>query len=498
MIPYQRFDQATYDDMVARKGILAKEVDEIASKLWDTAETDAPADSVSDKDREKLYMEHGAKQKDLHSLEMRIDQMGSWKPRDMKKQMSPMAMFAADVSLDRIPEAIRKHNIVTGLDGATLAGKANVLLNMAVKEHTIDGEVPQGMPIFTPNDFDQIGRDLPIGSHGHECIVEVIDHYREGVPQNTLTSDTSPGGEDWTPLRVRPVLMDTLLFFGNMQGMVTNWVTPYTSDAKQPVLNDSAEEGEYQGQGVAASVQDLQNLDEKTISTARIGSKAVYASLEFGMDTPFNTDNVILTRLRRRLARGTNAALVGGAGTDGMPKGFTIDAAKTDILANTALTSDEINNLKYRPDWAYLEGEGSPMGLDPPMGSTYKGFVSHQKIQNVVYNIKDDDGRYQWRPGYGDLTQGIPGMLAGFPYVLNNKMHDAINSAGAILAFGNFGYYIYRRVSLRVIVRFYSSPEILSGRRGYVGFEWNGGRFIGGFKDVTMDESEAVQTIQGK
>ena len=141
-------------------------------------------------------------------------------------------------------------------------------------------------------------------------------------------------------------------------------------------------------------------------------------------------------------------------------------------------------------------GEGSPAGLNPPMGSPHRGWMLHQKIIGVVRRMKGSDGQYLWRPAFAGLQYADPQTVSGYPIVMNNHMSSALTTGLKLVAFGNFGYFMARTAGVKINARFFDSGTAGSYSVQFIAFIRCGGRFVGGLKETNANTCEAVKMLK--
>ena len=475
-----RWDPDRHTALVAQKGKLIAEADELKERIDETAISDAAKSDENTRKRMLYNSEHRTKIAELEGICSEIERLENRRPVDPKSEA------------------------VTNPRARWLRGGAKNLSAEERQAHIVTDSVPTGFDsALTPQDIDQIR--IPAGGLVSEMFVEKI---QDGVPAdrvlyNTLTSDASPGGQDWTPVLVYPSVADTLSYRGGMLGATSEMVTNSGVDTKFPVLNDAAEEGEILANQVATTAdRDLQGLDEKTMKSAIISSKQVKMNLALQQDTAFNMDQVIRQRLDRRLDNTCNKQMTVGDGTGLNFRGATVDAQQgVETAANNAITVDEYMSLPEKIDIAYMSGEGSPAGLNPIGGmGPYRGMMMHQEeIGRLRRIVSSQDGHFVFRPGPATLVVNgaMAGYIEGIPLRYNN--HMAKLAAGAIVAmYGNFGYYMRRRVNFRLNARFFDSGTVTTFASHFIAFIREYGRFIGGLPNTAADATEAVKTLQLK
>ena len=472
-----RWDPQAMADLVARDGELRAEADEVACRIRDLTDTDKTPDGADDRNFVELSAKHTMALRELEANRAAIDRLEARRPRAQGRGVEISArdrwmrggsneLSAEERQASVIPAGTR--SIPTGFDGS-----------------------------LSTADLEEISRIKVPGAAAAELFIEPIV---PGVdPQAILTSQSGDPGTDWSPETVDRRIWDTLAYAGGMLGASSEMVTTDGNVVKFPILDEAEEEGELIEQTATVADRDLQNLGEKDMSASIISSKRVIMSLALQQDTAFDMDSVIRRRLNRRIDRTCNTQMTTGDGSGRQFRGATVDAMQAHETADAAaLTSDELVETVEKINVAYFEGEGSPAGLDPMGGMAHRGWMLHQNVLGDIRRMKGTDGHFLWRPGLAGLQYADPPSIAGYPYRLNNKMGDLGTAGAVILLFGNFGYYMRRRVNFMLTARYTDSGTIINFASHFIAFRREWGRFVGGFPDIATDACEAVKKVVAK
>lgn len=499
-------NQNAYDQAVAHRGQLAAQHAELVKGFEDyEASASLEGDSApSDLENKKQYQRILASQ----SLRPRIEELDkaienfdkakadAAREERIKQSGSPILREAGLYNNWVTADIVEKEFTDPRLKDVTCVG-ANELRDLVTRQ--VENMQAHMSPNIKQEKLDLKVLEqlrLPRNAQGVEFFVETP------TIQNVLRSDQSPGGQDWTPVRVAPQPLDRMVYFGGMMGATSEMFTDDGVDWKFPVLDDTSNEGELlANQGASATAQDLTELDEKTMKASIMSSKSVEVNLKMLQDVSFDVDRLVTRLLERRMARGWNRQFTTGDGTNQNSRGFITDAEDSGIVTamNTLFSGDELLELKSSVNIGYFEDEGSPAGLEPVGGNVLKGWMFHQAVQGITERLKGN-GQYLWRLGNLGISQNVPSLLAGMPYRINNHM-DGVIAAGAadkVAAYGNFGYYMQRFMNLRINARFFDSGTVLGFKNRYIAFTIGYGRFVGGFPNTANDACEAVKTLTVK
>ena len=464
-----KWDADKHRELVAREGDTRRRMQEIAMRINDRANTDAPATDADTRAYTQDMALHTVASREHDAARRELERMEELNPLSPAAQREPSAAM----------RFLR--------DGATnLSGEERQAFVLPEAPGR-GGSVPTGFNCH-PSDFTGIA--LPRTAQNAEYFIE---HVSRPDPFAAVTrSDQSPGGEDWHSPRTYPMLTDRLADFGGALRLVSMLTTSDGVTIGFPQLDDTAQEGEYlTNQGAAATQGDLQNVRDIDLETQIISSKMVDISLALITDTVFDVESVVRRRCLRRMARGTCKAIVIGAGANKTPRGITIDAATGKTAAGqAAITDDELSDLMSSVDNGYIDGEQDPAGLPSAGGMTGVGWLAHQETVGEFRKLAGTDGHPIWLPS---IREGDPMRLYGKPVVIDNAMPKVAAGLNSV-AFGNFGYYIYREVDFRILARFFDSGVAASYKVRFLGFQRNGGRFVGGFS--AGDTCEAVKVLK--
>ena len=202
------------------------------------------------------------------------------------------------------------------------------------------------------------------------------------------------------------------------------------SDLPWPTVNDTANVGALITEGTAGTVSDV-TFASKTLQSFTYYSNVIKASWELIQDSAFPLDQLIAEIAGERIGRIINQHFTTGDGSS-KPAGFITDASsgKT-AAANSAITYEEILDLKHSVDPAYRMGPNA-----------YFMFNDSTLAAIKKLSVGSSDARPLWQPG---VSVGAPDTIDGTPYVINQDM-ASIGSATIPVAFGDFSKYVIRQV----------------------------------------------------
>lgn len=267
---------------------------------------------------------------------------------------------------------------------------------------------------------------------------------------------TSPGsaGGYLIPTGFREVIIEKMKAFGNVEGVATVIETETGNPLPWATNDDTGNVGALLAENTAATEQDF------VFGTAQLGAykyttKLVRESIEFLQDVNWtNIEQFLGRKLAERLARIHNQHFTTGTGV-GQPQGIVTGAVDGVTAASTtAVTADELIDLQHSVDVAYRNERSKFMLSDTAL----KG------LRKLKYT---GSGEYIFQPG---IAAGVPSLLAGAGYVINNDMAVPATGVRSIL-FGDFeAGYVVRHVKGLELLRL-AERYAEFGQVGFIGFD---------------------------
>ncbi|CDO37138.1 phage major capsid protein [Novosphingobium sp. KN65.2] len=256
-------------------------------------------------------------------------------------------------------------------------------------------------------------------------------------PEERAQTTSNTAGGYTIPTEVMPELVKSMLAWGPMYdpGVTREMVTSSGNPLTFPTVNDTAVTAGASG-GEAVTLTDDGGKDatfgQKTLGAYAFDTEWLRVSKELADDSIFNMESVLADLLGERLGRIANLNLTTGNGSTA-PNGIvTAAAAATAAASTSAITYDEILNFEHSVDPAYRTG--------PKVR-----YMMHDTTLLAIRKLKDGDGNYLWQ--MGNVQQGVPNVINGRPYSINQAMANVGSGAGSkVLLFGDFGKYVVRKV----------------------------------------------------
>jgi len=247
-----------------------------------------------------------------------------------------------------------------------------------------------------------------------------------------------------------------LLAYGGMRSVAKVIKTGTGQTLDWPTVNSTAIQGEWLAENATAADQD-ETFANVQLNSYTASSKIVKVSRQLMADSFFNLEEYLSSVLAERIGRLTNVGYTTGNGSS-KPRGVKHDATPTTAASASAITFDEIIDLKHEVDPAY-RANGTWMFND----STLKS----------IAQLKDTTNQYLWRP---TVSMGDPDLLLGHPIVINQDV-ESIGAGNYSVLFGDFSKYIIRDVEgftlLRLNERYADALQI-----GFIGFLRTDGKVI--------------------
>lgn len=285
-----------------------------------------------------------------------------------------------------------------------------------------------------------------------------------------VTSDTN-SGSNFIDTDTLPQVVDTLAQFGGALRVCGRLSSSRSGPIRIPQEDASSQKGVMVAtQGTAATESQTPNPGFVTFDNYTFNSGWVEITNEMISDSGFDIVGWVLLQLQRRIGRIMNEKFTKGTGTN-EPAGFLSAAMEFGAAGASAIVfPDELLDLEYEVDEAFLDGfEKGPGGLSGVgMGNRdgMIGFTFNRKTEGYLRKAKDSDGRPLWQPG---ITAGVPSMINGWPYETNNDI-DTIATGKKTVVFGNLGNHKIRLTNSIALYNFWDSGTAMRNSRRVVGF----------------------------
>lgn len=253
--------------------------------------------------------------------------------------------------------------------------------------------------------------------------------------ERAQTTTNSAGGYT-IPTEVMPEIIKSMVAWGPMYdpAVTRELVTASGNPLTFPTVNDTAVTAGAHSEGATLTDDGGKDVtfSQKVLGAYAFDTEWLRVSKELADDSIFGMESVIAPLLGERLGRIANLNLTTGNGTT-EPNGIVTAAGVATAAASTsAITYDEILDFEHSVDPAY---RGSPLVR----------YMMHDTTLLAIRKLKDGDGNYLWQ--MGNVQQGVPNLINGRQYSINQDMAELSDGAGSkVLLFGDFGKYVVRKV----------------------------------------------------
>lgn len=225
-----------------------------------------------------------------------------------------------------------------------------------------------------------------------------------------------------------------------------------------PTEDDTSTEANQIDEAASITVQDL-TYGQKPLDAYKYASQ-MKISWELMQDSQFDMDSEIRTGMVPRFGRKLNSSCTTGTGTT-QPNGVvTASTIGVTAASATAITFDEVIDLKHSVDPSYRMSQSS-------------GYMFHDKVLAALKKLSfgSSDARPLWQPSY---REGEPDTVDGSRYWINQSMDDTINASSKLILYGDFSKYHIRLVHELLIIRL-NERYADNGLVGFIGhMRWDG------------------------
>jgi HK97 family phage major capsid protein len=264
-------------------------------------------------------------------------------------------------------------------------------------------------------------------------------HVEPDAEKRMQTVGTTTAGGFTVPTELSNEIIKSMKAWGPMydEAICTTLNTATGNPIKVPTIDDTSATAEKHTEGTALTDDGGKDVTfgQKSLDSYGYDTEFVKFSLELARDSIFNMESLLGSLLGERLGRIANQELTVGDGT-GDPNGIvTASALGKTAAAAAAITYDEIIDLIHSVDPAYRQ-------------SPKVRFMFNDLTLAAIRKLKDGEGRYIWT--MGNVQQGVPNVLLGYNYSINQAMAN-IATGNKTMLFGDFGKYFVRKVGSPLI-----------------------------------------------
>lgn len=273
------------------------------------------------------------------------------------------------------------------------------------------------------------------------------DEQRGLLVERRDLSLTGASGGFTVPQGFQATLIETLRAYGAFlnPGLATILDTDTGNPIPVPLEDDTSNAA-----AIVAEAGSLTTSTDATFANITLGAftyrSLVRVSLELLQDSAFDLEAYIARKLGIRLGRGFNAHATNGTNS-GQPQGVF----NASVGASIGFTAPTGNTTAF----PYASLVATEHSLDP----AYRGnarWMFHDVVLQGLKSQLDAQNRPIWMPDYavasGNSGQAFPGRVLGYEYTINQDAPVMAANARCV-AFGDFSYYMVRRVRNMMLIR---------------------------------------------
>lgn len=272
------------------------------------------------------------------------------------------------------------------------------------------------------------------------------DEQRNLLVEKRDMSLTVAAGGYTVPQGFYNTLVETTKAYGSF--LDPNFAQMLDTDAGNPIPvpleDDTANAAAIVAEGTSTTTSVDATFNSVTLGAYTYRS-LLRVSLELLQDSAFNLESYIARKLGVRLGRGFNAHATTGSNS-GQPQGIA-NASVGASIGHTAATG----NTTAFPYVSMVQVEHS---LDPSYRQNAQWMFNDVVLQGLKTAL-DSSNRPIWMPDYAVSNgggQAFPGRILGYGYKVNQDMPVMAANARCV-AFGDWSFYMVRRVRQMMIVR---------------------------------------------
>ncbi|TXH52762.1 MAG: phage major capsid protein [Desulfurellales bacterium] len=231
-----------------------------------------------------------------------------------------------------------------------------------------------------------------------------------------------------------------------------------------PTNDDTGNTGELIAENAAVANTDEPTFGQKTLNAYIFSSKSVKASIALLEDDGVGLEAYLGRILGARIGRVQNTYFTTGNDTS-QPNGIVTAATTVAAAAAAAIAYADLVNL--------TDAVPEPYRQRAVNGRSACGFMMRQSVMTAIRKLLDGQNRPLWEPS---LKAGVPDLLMGYPYVINEAMATLATTNKTVL-FGDFSAYQIRDVGgitvLRLNERFADNLQV-----GFIAYQRSDGDLL--------------------
>jgi len=304
-------------------------------------------------------------------------------------------------------------------------------------------------------------RELRIDLPGNDLLQRTAGICRETHPRlirsrmqrelRDLSAVTGGSGGYTVPEGFVNQLEINMLAFGGILQVADVMRTDGGNELPWPTADDTGNTGEQLGESASIGSSVDPTFSQVLFGAYKFSSKLIKVPVELLDDSAFNLPMIIGGMLGERLGRIQNTKGTTGSGAGTWHGLVTASTLGVTAASQTAITADELLDLKHSVDPAYR---------------TDAGWMLHDNILLHIRKLKDGDGHYLFQ---SNLREGGPDTIDGDPLTINQDMPSSVATTNKTVLYGQFRKYKIRQVRqirMRRLVERYADAD----QEGFIAF----------------------------
>ena len=246
------------------------------------------------------------------------------------------------------------------------------------------------------------------------------------------TKGTAAQGGNTVPADFLAEVQTHLKSYGGVREVARVIATANGQNLPIPTSDDTGNTAKLVSEATAPSTTTRVPFGQVTMEAARYQSGPIKVSMELLQDSAIDIESYISEAMGVRFGRITNQHYTTRSSTEAAgPHGFIGESSGAVVVANNALTYENVVDLIHSVDPAYRTPNAAWMTNDA-------GFAELRKLRGSTAAASD---RLIWQPS---LVPGTPDTLLGYRVVLNQDVPLEGTTGNKWLWFGNWerGYAI--------------------------------------------------------
>ena len=311
-------------------------------------------------------------------------------------------------------------------------------------------------------------------------VVGASESYTFKVPDvSAFTRTDDSTAQESVPETISPEVVEALAFQGEgVMNLTYRFSTNTGNEYRRMQFDEATEEGFILGnQSASVTTKNLADIGIMTFYAKTVSSGFMYITNEAIQDSIVGLESFATRHGGRRIMRTIEKNItLDGDGSNNTAISV-INGSQDGISTATAdtLAFEDLINLQYSVPKAYRAGgERGPYANNELPGVV--GYCIPDSFEKLVMLMKDGNGRPLWMPeSSSGLGSTYPGRIFGYPYSVSmdgvwSDLSSASATGDVLCAFGNWGYFGRRTVRDIIVHRMMDSGTLVNNAVAYVMF----------------------------